>query len=162
MYRVAPMPPVPPTPEPFQSKILFGAVDQERQLVVWMIANDTRDYGLGGWLFQKDGILVPFDVRENTVGDWDHMVREMRLLDFGFSRKVRGAIGLDGYQFRDSEHQREWALLAVEGVLVAQTRPLGGVLARTSQWEVPRMTAYDTTYTLPDFGYAEEPHRDDA
>ncbi len=144
------MPPLPD--EPLVSDKSGAHYEQREVTVAWV--QGLRLPGGEDWLLHARDAYLPFELLrdERTVDGVD--LRALSFLNFGGSGTLTLATGVRGRTITSVEEERELSMLAIEGVLVAQKKPLGGY------WLPPVFTALGREWRLGDFGYVEERDHD--
>jgi hypothetical protein len=129
---------------------LHGAHDADRDVTV-VFATGIAGMPRGqGWLLHAHGEFLPFDLLSGvkTVDGVD--LRAISFHNLGGSGSVTLLTGVRGRTITSASEERELAMLIIEGVLVAQKKPLG------DYWVPPVFTALGREWRLTDFGYTEE------
>jgi len=151
VYRIEPLPPLPATPHPIYGTGDTTALDPDRALILWRVGapRSLELPGLEVWLLDNDGALVPFEIVERHVDEENRVITELTLGSFGSSPDVLLRTGVLEYKFASAQQAHDWALLAVEGLLVYYA----DLLPEANH--AVRVIAFDRTWTIDDFGYNE-------
>ena len=101
------------------------------------------------------GEFLPFELLSEAETVDGAGLQAISFHNLGGSGSVTLTTGVRGRTITSASEERELEMLIIEGVLVAQKKPLG------DYWLPPVFTALGREWRLSDFGYSEEADRDD-